>query len=550
MKHHRILNSTSNPAKWIGVNWLAAVMAASVAHSAVLVGLSSATALYDSDVKGIVDDGSTAGSKSGIPVLGTAQLVLGATFNIAFTPTAADLDRAVVGAARTVLLIEVGGTSNGIGLYLIDGVPTLLSKQTSNDKTVPASLNDTSLPAIAVQSPIGKLNAGTAYSFSGSWNQAGTLELIVQPDGGSGIVTDLILDPGNVTAGFTIEAVVRRSPGAVGAKPVIIAQRGTGGRFILSSTASGSILTDLAGGTIKEADQTLHDDTWAHLVVVVDKLHTEIRWYRDGVQIGSTADGTNPDGSTFDPHLLLESSTGEWIIGIGKAYTDNYWKGSIDEIAVYNRVLDDPNNDNDHADSRIAAHRNAWWEKTSGLLDFVSSKTTANAGDPVQLLASVGADVTSVTIDHGVGPVPPLNGSSSVTVNPTVTTTYQVSTNGPGGPFTRSVTVTVLQYQSPTVKGFIATKLGTAGGVRLHWKVTQGEAPNPVTLTFKAGETVLYTSTELQGFFDVDAGTAARLIQTFCSKHPQAIGTSASTSRSTPNSGKAKSMKLRFTTRC
>ena len=550
MKHHRILNSTSNPAKWIGVNWLAAVMAASVAHSAVLVGLSSATALYDSDVKGIVDDGSTAGSKSGIPVLGTAQLVLGATFNIAFTPTAADLDRAVVGAARTVLLIEVGGTSNGIGLYLIDGVPTLLSKQTSNDKTVPASLNDTSLPAIAVQSPIGKLNAGTAYSFSGSWNQAGTLELIVQPDGGSGIVTDLILDPGNVTAGFTIEAVDRRSPGAVGAKPVIIAQRGTGGRFILSSTASGSILTDLAGGTIKEADQTLHDDTWAHLVVVVDKLHTEIRWYRDGVQIGSTADGTNPDGSTFDPHLLLESSTGEWIIGIGKAYTDNYWKGSIDEIAVYNRVLDDPNNDNDHADSRIAAHRNAWWEKTSGLLDFVSSKTTANAGDPVQLLASVGADVTSVTIDHGVGPVPPLNGSSSVTVNPTVTTTYQVSTNGPGGPFTRSVTVTVLQYQSPTVKGFIATKLGTAGGVRLHWKVTQGEAPNPVTLTFKAGETVLYTSTELQGFFDVDAGTAARLIQTFCSKHPQAIGTSASTSRSTPNSGKAKSMKLRFTTRC
>ena len=331
---------------------------------------------------------------------------------------------------------------------------------------------------------------------------------------------------------------------------MIIAQRGTGGRFILSSTASGSILTDLAGGTIKEADQTLHDDTWAHLVVVVDKLHTEIRWYRDGVQIGSTADGTNPDGSTFDPHLLLESSTGEWIIGIGKAYTDNYWKGSIDEIAVYNRVLDDPNNDNDHADSRIAAHRNAWWEKTSGLLDFVSSKTTANAGDPVQLLASVGADVTSVTIDHGVGPVPPLNGSSSVTVNPTVTTTYQVSTNGPGGPFTRSVTVTVLQYQSPTVKGFIATKLGTAGGVRLHWKVTQGEAPNPVTLTFKAGETVLYTSTELQGFFDVDAGTAARLIQTFCSKHPQAIGTSASTSRSTPNSGKAKSMKLRFTTRC
>ncbi|MEI7909285.1 MAG: LamG-like jellyroll fold domain-containing protein [Verrucomicrobiota bacterium] len=733
------MNSKSNPAKWLGVHWLAAVMAANVAHSAVLVGLTPATALYDSDVKGIVDDGGTAGSKSGIPVLGTAQLVLGATFNIAFTPTAADLDRAVVGAARTVLLIEVGGTSNGIGLYLIDGVPTLLSKQTSNDKTIPASLNDTSLPAIAVQSPIGKLNAGTAYSFSASWNHAGVIELKVQPDGGippvvsshaisgtpgnwagnstlsvgkisvpgsagglagndaanilgppydvnnasnfagavgralfwnassvtpavasvpvvlgfettplpttgkvrlhwqvteggapaatsiaikagatvlytaaslqgfqdvnaggasaftltatnasgvtsrsastapdngfsaavradspvawfrfnestgsqliadsaenatphdgkvfgqpvsgstgqvdgaalfdggSGIVTDLILDPGNVTAGFTLEAVVRRSPGAVGAKPVIIAQRGTGGRFILSSAATGAILTDLAGGTTKDADQTLNDDTWAHLVVVVDKLHAEIRWYRDGVQIGSTADGSNPDGTTFDPHLLLESSTSEWIIGIGKAYTDNYWKGFIDEIAVYNSVLDDPNNDNDHADSRIPAHRNAWWGETTGLLDFVSSKTTANAGDPVQLVASIGADITGVTIDHGVGTVPPVNGTSGVTVNPTVTTTYQVSASGPGGPFTRSVTVNVLQYQAPSVKGFIATKTGNAGGVRLHWKVTEGEAPNPVTLTFKAGETVLHTTNTLQGFFDVDAGTAAALVLT------------------------------------
>ncbi|WP_367874474.1 LamG-like jellyroll fold domain-containing protein [Luteolibacter sp. Populi] len=711
----------------------AAAVLSSLTSGAVLVELDPQDALYDSDEKGIVDDGGTAGSKSGIPALADPQHVLGATFNISFTPVAADLDRAAATptAARTVLLIEIGGSSNGLGLYLIDGVPTLLSKQGSNDVTVPGSLNDTTQPAIAVQSPIGKLNAGTTYSFSASWDHVNTVELVVKPDGGSpatsrhvisgnpgnwsgndtlsvgkisttsvgglaggnagsnlgapfdldltknftgtivralfwnangvtppiptppavlgfevttlpttnqirlhwrvteggapsptsivikagetgiytptglegfqdlpasaatsftlsatngngvtdksitlaaespftaavradapvawyrfndaagsqliadsaegvtphngrtfgqspsgsagfldgaalfdggsGVTTPSALDPGTLDSGFTIEAIVRRDPGVVGGNPVILGQRGSTGRIQLASSADGKILTDLGGGTTKVADGKLNDNAWAHLVVVVDKQHTEIRWYLDGVQIGTSADGVNPDGSTFDPNFVLEAATDDWIIGVGKALAGNFWKGHIDELAVYRSVLDDPNGDEDKADSRLPAHRDAWWDETAGLLDFSASKTTASAGDPVELTVRVGADITSVDINQGVGSLPPQNGTSTITVNPEVTTTYEVTASGPGGSTTRSITVTALQYQAPISKGFQVTKLGTPGLVRLHWKVSQGEAPNPTTLAVSAGGTEIYVPTTLQGFADVEAGAA------------------------------------------
>ena len=716
---------------------LAAGLGTSFSHGAILVGLDPTTALYDSNVKGIVNDGGTAGSQSGIPVLGDPEHLNGLTFNIAFTPTAADLDRAAPADARTVLLIEIGGTSNGFGLYLIDGVPTVISKQGSSDATLPASLNDTSLNAIAVQSPIGKLNAGTAYSFSTSWNHLGTLELKVQPDGGSpvvsshtisgtpgnwsgsdtlsvktlsaanagglsgnnatnvfgppfdvhnafsfagavsralfwnassvtppvptapvvlgfevtplpstgkvrlhwrvteggapaatsiviksgetiihtpstlenfadvnasgattftlsatnvtgtttnsasvaadtpfstevradapvawfrfndqagssliadsaenaaphngriygqpvsgsagfidgaglfdggsGIISNTILDPASLTPGFTVEAVIRRAPGIIGGNPVVLAQRGSTGRLFLTSPADGKLLSDVGAGEAKHSDGKLHDNQWAHVAVVVDRLHTEIRWYIDGVLAGSSADGLNPDGTNFNPNFTVESATGEWIIGLGKALTGNYWKGHIDEIAVYDRVLDDPNGDADRADSRVDEHRNAWWSETSSLLDFSASKTSVNSGDPVQLIAKVGADITAVTIDHGVGLVSLENGTASITVNPAVTTTYQVTATGPGGDITSTITVTALQYQAPIVKGFAVTKLGTPGKVRLHWKVSEGEAINPTTLSIKAGATELHVPTALQGFADVDAGAASNFTLT------------------------------------
>ena len=138
--------------------------------------LSASSLLYNG---GVVDDAATAGGASGIPVLGDTQHAYGFTINIAFTPTAADL-------SGTVLLMELGGTSNGFGLYLVDGVPSLIMKQSSADAVVPAGFPDVSLPAVAVQSSVGALSADVYYSAAVIWNHSSaTLELLVKPAGAS-----------------------------------------------------------------------------------------------------------------------------------------------------------------------------------------------------------------------------------------------------------------------------------------------------------------------------------------------------------------------------
>ncbi|MCA1480820.1 hypothetical protein, partial [Bradyrhizobium sp. NBAIM08] len=108
----------------------------------------------------------------------------------------------------TRLLIEIGGTSSGSGLYLVNGVPTFIGKQGASDAALPTGLNDTALNTIAVQSSSGKLLAGTAYSTSVSWNQAGTLELIVAEGGGSPLLNSFAISgtPGNWSGNDTLSA--------------------------------------------------------------------------------------------------------------------------------------------------------------------------------------------------------------------------------------------------------------------------------------------------------------------------------------------------------
>lgn len=147
------------------------LLAASTAQAAVLVSdLNTASAVYD---------GGTISTVGG----GVAQpdLAAGHTFNVEFTPLAADV-------TGTVLLLEIGGTANGTGLYLINGVLSYLTKHNSGDPFTPDSLNDTSLipgggvtrGEAAVQSSFGTIAAGTAYSVAASWDQAGNLALAME----------------------------------------------------------------------------------------------------------------------------------------------------------------------------------------------------------------------------------------------------------------------------------------------------------------------------------------------------------------------------------
>ncbi|VGO13309.1 hypothetical protein PDESU_01865 [Pontiella desulfatans] len=183
----------------------------SLAHAAdpttppvLLVGLDPALAAYDG---GAVDDGGSGGSASGItqPVLEN-----GFAFNVTFIPSTADSN-------GTVMVAEIGGTSNGSGIYLVNGVPTFISKQGSSDGVVQDSLADTGLPAVAVQSTYGALSAGTEYTLAATWDHAGILGLAVFD--GSSVVPDTFATTGSAddwSGNETLSVGIKSNNGSTG----------------------------------------------------------------------------------------------------------------------------------------------------------------------------------------------------------------------------------------------------------------------------------------------------------------------------------------------
>ena len=159
---------------WLTAGWLAVVAAfvcVPTARAAILINRDPAIARYDG---GAVDDGNTTGGVSGIPA---ASFSSGFAFNLEFTPAAADL-------TGTVLLMEIGGTASGTGLFLVEGVPTFVSKQGSADDRIPEytlpdlNLYDqtggpNSLGVVAAQSGFGVLSAGQTCSIGLTWDHAG-----------------------------------------------------------------------------------------------------------------------------------------------------------------------------------------------------------------------------------------------------------------------------------------------------------------------------------------------------------------------------------------
>lgn len=732
------------------------LLGTAISEAKILVDLDPADSLYDSDSKGLVNDttgpADLSGHPSGVKVLDTAEHPAGFTFNISFVPTTADLN-------GTRLLIEIGATSNGSGLYLVNGVLTFISKQGASDAALPTGLNDTTLNTIAVQSSAGKLIANTAYSASASWNHLGTLELKITEDtgsallnsfaisgavgnwsgndtlsvktisrvnlgglsgnnaanvfgppfdvddtqnfqgtvsralfwnanavtpltktvpvvkgfhvtklptsnkvrlhwnvtegglanatslvikdgandstvftpsglvgftdlpagvanfkltatnstgavsvtsaveadnsftttvragapsawfrfnefagsslltdssesatphdgallgspvtgtssfidgvgafeGGSAVTSNPILNIGTLAAsdirkGFSVETVVRRRAGAAG-NHVLVSQTDVNGvgRAILGIGENGTIYSQVGvavptaegapnvAAERKEADEKLDTDRWAHLVLVVDAGLTgtpgtaEIRWYLDGVKIGSSLDGANPDGSTFTKDFILETSNGNWVIGSGKSLSSEFWKGDIDDVAIYPKLLDDPNGDGNVADSTVSGHHSAWYAKTAGIISFKGSSATVTTGGTVNLTVRAGADVSQVSIDNGVGIVPLVNGIGTVSVSPSATTTYRATAVGTGGPYTQDVTVTYQQLTAPVILGFEKTTLPATGKVRLHWRVSSGAFTTPTTIVLDSNGTEIPNSGALTGFVDVASPDAANV---------------------------------------
>ena len=112
-------------------------------------------------------------------------------------------------------------------------------------------------------------------------------------------------------------------------------------------------------------------------------------------------------------------------------------------------------------------HRNVRAEQAPPTISFSASPDDIATGQFSTLIWET-TDATSVTIDNGIGSQPL---SGSVTVQPTLTTTYTLTADGPGGTVSSQATVTVTNRP---VISFISSPTGIVAGSRatLFWSVS------------------------------------------------------------------------------
>jgi hypothetical protein len=326
-------------------------------------------------------------------------------------------------------------------------------------------------------------------------------------NGDASMVTPLLLDP--TTGDFTIEAVVRANPGA-GDIVVLSNQDGTlgPGRSNLVINTVGSYTT-FSGGATTNSGVSVSNGSFDHIVLTFDQsavaggIDPTFRFYINGVEAGTS-------------RIVPEAANGAWVIGANKVLTTQFFSGVIDEIAIYDTRLDDPDGDGDILDSRVTAHYKEYLADSETLVKFESSVPYLDSGTSADLSWLVSPVLTTLTLDDGTGPVDVLPQTTDciggVPVSPAVTTTYTLSGDGPLGP--ESFEFTIIVDEPAVVDRFSANinEVPIGGEVTLTWEVTNGttvEIDNgvgPVDLisgsavvTVNADTTYTITATNSQG---------------------------------------------------
>ncbi len=188
-------------------------------------------------------------------------------------------------------------------------------------------------------------------------------------DGGNDVV--LVPDPGvfNYSSGrrFTLEAWVKCSPAQESGGAVIAKGPGGGGEQFAIDIVSGTYrFFSWDTVTAVAVNSSLPpNNTWQHVVAVLDGPANAMRIYVNGVQTGSGA-----------PRPAMVNNTHEISIGArknsGSSAYDLNLAGAVDEVAVYDRAL---------TPAEITAHYNAAFAAGSSALD------TTDAAFAAELLA-------------------------------------------------------------------------------------------------------------------------------------------------------------------
>ena len=151
------------------------------------------------------------------------------------------------------------------------------------------------------------------------------IDTAVQFDGSTGHVDlPFVLDP---SGAFTIECLVK--PDALAGLPTIVSQldgTGTGRTLLFVDGASSHFASNLGGTPLDSGFTAVVDKTYHVAFTYAGGAGGAWVFYVDG---GQTAAGT----ATGD------SADGGWLIGVNKLLAEP-WTGTIDEVAVYDAVLD------------------------------------------------------------------------------------------------------------------------------------------------------------------------------------------------------------------
>ncbi|MEN8871165.1 MAG: LamG-like jellyroll fold domain-containing protein [Akkermansiaceae bacterium] len=301
----------------------------------------------------------------------------------------------------------------------------------------------------------------------------GAIGNAIQFNGDGAIVTGLTFDPS--TSDFSMEFLIK--PDVVGSETrVVISNRdGEGLGRSNASIGANSQINSFAGGITSNSEIQAIPNDWQHVVYTYEDSTDTMRIFVNGVE------GTPTVLANLATPRSVESGNGEWIIGAQKLLSQQFIRGIVDEVAIYDTRLDDPNGDGDSADSRITAHYEAYRDDT-GIFNFNTDRIYADSGEPVELSWTVSPTMASLEIDNGVGDVlgsltAAADGrmEGGVTVNPTTTTTYTLSGTNPFE--SDSLSVEVIVDALPVIDVFISDfdEVIATQSVELSWTITNAD---------------------------------------------------------------------------
>ena len=287
--------------------------------------------------------------------------------------------------------------------------------------------------------------------------------------GDGAIVTPLDLDPS--LGDFTIEAVVK-SETAIGDMVILANQDGTLGPGRSNLVVNfARTYTSFSGGATTSSGVSVTEGGFDHVILTYDAsaaangVDPTFRFYVNGIEAGTSL-------------IVPEAANGNWVIGANKVLTTQLFNGWVDELAVYDKRLDDLNGDGDLADSRVSAHYKGYLEDADTLVSFESSAPYVDGGQSLDLSWFVSPALSSLTLDDGSGPIDvlaqTLDCQGQLSVTPSKTTTYTLSGEGPQG--SEDLEVTVVVDEPAVIDFFSANSAAVASGgtVLLNWSVTNG----------------------------------------------------------------------------